>query len=294
MNRTFSFKGTAGMALCLVLLAGCGSGDGDRNAGRENVDAMSREHADDVGTPSPAADVAPEREVIAETLPYAEVGDELVYGYFVFPADMVEPLPAVIMIHEWWGLNDGMRAMADRLAARGYIVLAVDLFGGQTAETPEAARDLMLKVVEDPDPANENLRQAFGFLDGTAGAPVIGSLGWCFGGGWSLNTALLFPEQLGAAVIYYGQVTDDPDRLAPLEVPLLGIFAAEDRGIPVESVRVFGEVLESLDKEHEIHVFDGVGHAFANPTGRNYDAETAAEAWAITLDFLADHLRAAN
>ena len=90
-------------------------------------------------------------------MPYAEVEDELVYGYFVAPADMFEPLPAVIMIHEWWGLNDNVRAQADRLAAAGYIVFAVDLFGGKTATTPSAARELMLTVVEDPESADENL-----------------------------------------------------------------------------------------------------------------------------------------
>ncbi|MDZ7644570.1 MAG: dienelactone hydrolase family protein [Woeseiaceae bacterium] len=109
------------------------------------------------------------------------------------------------MIHEWWGLNDGVRAMADRIAAEGYIVLAVDLYGGKTAAAPDTARAQMLKVVENPEPANENLRQAYEFLVKTAQAPRIASLGWCFGGGWSLNTALLFPDELDAAVIY-GQV----------------------------------------------------------------------------------------
>ncbi len=276
----------------VALLAACGGGD-EGSAARDHVDAMSREHAADTGTPGPATGVAPAREVIAERLPYAEVDEELVYGYFVFPADMVEPLPAVIMIHEWWGLNDSIRAMADRLAAEGYIVLAVDLFGGRTSESPAGARELMLDVVENPELANENLRQAWEFLDGTAGAPAIAALGWCFGGGWSLNTALLFPERLAAAVIYYGQVSDDEDRLRPLAMPILGIFAEEDRGIPVESVQAFEQALERLRKDYDIRVYPGVGHAFANPSGNNYDAETAAEAWQVTLAFLDRHLHGA-
>jgi len=286
------------LAGCLLLAtAACSrGGDGgatsEQAAARDNVDAMAREHADDAGTPSAAAALAPEREVVAERLPYAEVGDQLVYGHFVFPAEMVEPLPAVIVIHEWWGLNDGVRAMADRIAAQGYIVLAIDLYGGQTADEPTGARKLMLEVVENPEPANENIRQAYEFVERTAGAPAIASLGWCFGGGWALNTALLFPQELDAAVIYYGQVTDDEERLQPLAVPLLGIFAADDRGITVESVRSFEAALERLRKEAEIHVFPGVGHAFANPSGRNYDAEAAAEAWKLTMDFLHQHLRA--
>ena len=147
MNRWYRGRlalilGLAGILWCL---SACDMGSQD--ASRQNVDAMSREHAGDVGTPSEGAGILPERAVVAETLPYAEVNDELVYGYFVFPADMVEPLPALLVLHEWWGLNDGIRAMADRLAAEGYIVLAVDLFGGESAISPSDARALMLSVV---------------------------------------------------------------------------------------------------------------------------------------------------
>ena len=136
-------RGAAVALACLALLvSACESGDSgssnaDVEAGRANVDAMSREHANDTPEPSAATAVAPRRAVVSERLPYAEVNDELVYGHFVFPADMVEPLPAIIMIHEWWGLNDNIRSMADRLAGEGYIVLAVDLFGGETARRPK-------------------------------------------------------------------------------------------------------------------------------------------------------------
>jgi carboxymethylenebutenolidase len=265
--------------------------DADKqDADRRTVDAMSHEHADDVATPSPAASVAPQRTIISETLPYAEVEEQLVRGYFVFPADMVDPLPAIIVIHEWWGLNDGVRAMADRLAGEGYIVLAVDLFGGSTAANPTEARNLMMGVVENPENANTNLRQAYDWLKNTAGAPRIASLGWCFGGGWSLNTALLFPDELDASVIYYGQVTSDETALEPLNVPVLGLFAAEDRGITVESVNEFAATLEKLGKNYEIEIYPNVGHAFANPTGNNYNAEVAESAWQRTLGFLRLHL----
>ncbi len=260
------------------------------SAARQNVDAMSREHADDNGSPGAAADIAPQRPVVAETLPYAEVNEELVYGHFVFPADMVDPLPGLIVIHEWWGLNDGVRAMADRIAAQGYVVLAVDLFGREAVIDPAAARELMLGVVENPEFANENIRQAYQFLADTAQAPRIGSLGWCFGGGWSLNTALLFPDELDASVIYYGQVTDNEERLAPLNVPILGLFAARDRGITVESVEGFEQALENLDKNYEIEIYADAAHAFANPSGNNYNAKVAEQAWNRTIEFLDMHL----
>lgn len=282
--------------LCWVMLscAACEPSADDANgtgsAARQNVDSMSREHADDRGSPGPGAAIEPDREVVAETLPYAEVDDELVYGHFVFPADMVEPLPGLIVIHEWWGLNDGVRAMADRLAGEGYIVLAVDLFGGRTAEQPSGARELMREALENPASANENIRQAYDFIRKTGGAPRIASLGWCFGGAWALNAALLLPEDLDAAVIYYGQVTGDEEKLAPLDAPVLGLFAEEDQGIPVESVRAFEQALENLNKIYEIEIYPGVGHAFANPSGNNYDAETAELAWRRTLAFLQYHL----
>ena len=264
--------------------------EAEKAAGRDNVEAMAREHADDTSEPSPAAELAPARDVISDPrMPYTESGDDLVYGYFAAPSDVVEPLPALIVIHEWWGLNDNIRAMADRLAGEGYMVLAVDLYGGKSADTPGAARQLMLEVVEEPETAKANIRAAYEFLE-TAGAPRIGSLGWCFGGGWSLGAAQLFPDELDASVIYYGQVTDDEEALRSINAPILGLFAADDAGIRIESVEAFRSALQRLRKEHEIHIYPGVGHAFANPTGKNYSADAATDAWAKTLDFLERHL----
>ena len=275
----------------LLLATGCDKGDSAstdnrRQAARENVEAMAREHADDTTAPSEAAQVEPQHAVISERLPYGEVGDELVYGHFVFPADMVDPLPAIIVIHEWWGLNDNVKAMSDRLAAEGFIVLAVDLYGGEIATTPGEARAKMIGIVENPDRATENIQQAYDFVNTVAGAPRTGSLGWCMGGGWSLNTAMLFPDDLDAAVIYYGQVTADEDVLRPVNVPILGLFGEADTGIPVSSVRAFEESLTRLRKDFEIHIYPGAEHAFANPTGVAYNRAAAEDAWEKTLAFL--------
>ena len=275
----------------MLLLAGCDKGDSAApgaatEADRENVEAMAREHAEDTTEASAGAQIAPQKAVISERLPYGEVADELVYGHFVFPADMIEPLPAVIVIHEWWGLNDNVRAMADRLAAEGYIVLAVDLYGGDVATTPDEARRRMSRVVENQDRASENIRQAYEFVSTTAGAPRIASLGWCFGGGWSLTTAMLFPDELDAAVIYYGQVTADEDALRPLNMPLLGLFGGADQGIPVASVNAFKDALGHLRKDHEVYIYPDAEHAFANPTGTAYKQDAAEDAWQKTLTFL--------
>lgn len=264
----------------------------DEKAARANVESMAEEHAEDVAEPSPASQVEPARDVTGERMAYAEVENELVYGHFAYPSDMVEPLPAIIMIHEWWGLNDNIRAMAERLAGEGYIVLAIDMFGGEVASSPEAARQLMLQVVEDPQSASANIEQAYGFVNDVAGAPSIASLGWCFGGGWSLNTAMLFPDDLDAVVIYYGQVTDDAEKLRPIDAPILGFFGDADRGISMKSVEGFRQSLRRLRMKHEIHVYPGAGHAFANPTGNNYQAEFAEDAWRKTLTFLQQNLGA--
>lgn len=288
------------LSLLALVIAGCGgasegNGSAPTSAGppaasmsRENVEAMSREHAEDEAVASGAAGEAPGG-VESEELAYADVGGSLVRGYFAAPGDMVAPLPAVIMIHEWWGLNDNIRAMADRLAAEGYMVLAVDLYGGRTADTAADARGLMMELLENQDQAEENLRQAYAFLQ-EVGAPGVASVGWCLGGHWSLRTALLFPERLDAAVIYYGQVILDEEVLAPLDVPVLGLFAEDDTGIRLESVQAFRKTMEDLDKDLTLKIYPGVGHAFANPTGNNFDEESAADAWALTLGFLSDHL----
>lgn len=196
-----------------------------------------------------------------------------------------------MVIHEWWGLNDNVRAMARRLAAEGYSVLAVDLYDGQVADTPEGARRLMQGALADEGDAIANVRSAVAWLERERAAPRAATLGWCFGGGISLEAALALGDALDAAVVYYGRVVTDPGRLAALEAPLLGLFGAEDEGIPVRSVREFESALSALGKEARIRVYEGAGHAFANPSGTRYRPETARDAWRETLAFLDAHLR---
>jgi carboxymethylenebutenolidase len=251
-------------------------------------DRVAAEHADD--TPSGNVDGDTDN-VHAETLDYATLDDEPVSGYLARPRSGSGPFPAVVLIHEWWGLNDNIRAMARRFADAGYVALAVDLYEGETAERPQRARSLMQQAMQRTDRLERNIEQAFYYLDVMPSTDRIGAVGWCFGGGWSLRTALMFPEELDASVIYYGELVTDADRLAPLEVPILGLFGSEDSVVPTETVRAFGQVLTELEKPHEIHVYEGAGHAFANPSGENYEPDTAAQAWARTTAFLNRHLK---
>ena len=275
------------IALSSLLLIGCSSEQpGDSSSSQTNAASAP---ASDNNRGEVQAN-AQEREVDSGRMAYADVGDELVYGYFVAPADMFEPLPAVIMIHEWWGLNDDVRAKADQLAAAGYIVLAVDLFGGKTATTPSAARALMLSVVEDPESASENLQSAYRFVSDTAGAPAVATLGWRFGGTWALNTALLLPDDIAAVVIYYAQVTADEEKLGPVSAPVLGFFAGDDVNIKRESVDAFRGALQRLRKDFDIQIYDGVRQGFANEDATNYDRNAADDAWQRTTEFLQRHL----
>lgn len=284
--------------LCLPVLTACdaGSRGADEAPATQPVTTPQSEEvvpAETVEAPAARVETAPQRPVVAETLPYAEVDEQLVRGHFVFPADMVDPLPGLILIHEWWGLTDGVRAMADRIAAEGYVVLAVDLFAGRSTQSPADARAFMVEILENPGAAEENIRQAYQFLIDSGQAPRIGALGWDFGGGWVLNAAMLFPNDLDAAVIYYGQVISDEARLAPVNVPILGLFGENDRGIPVDSVRRFERTLEMLGKNYEIEIYPDAKHAFADPSSPNYNAVVAEQAWARTVAFLDLHLSVA-
>ncbi|MFW5969178.1 MAG: dienelactone hydrolase family protein [Halofilum sp. (in: g-proteobacteria)] len=254
----------------------------------DDDERVVEEHGGDSASADTDAD---DYNVRAETLDYATLDGEPVSGYLARPRTGKGPFPAVVLIHERWGLNDNIRAMARRFADDGYVALAVDLYDGETAKRPKRARSLMEQAMERPDRLERNIEQAFYYLDVMPSTDRIGSVGWGFGGAWSLRTALMFPEELDASVIYYGEPETDPDRLARLEVPILGLFGSEDSTVPGDTVREFDEVLTELEKPHEIHIYDGAGHAFANPSGDNYESDTAARAWAETMEFLDRYLK---
>ncbi len=277
--------GAMALFLLVALFVGCGSSEKDDYAER-----MATEHAGDEPVASGAAAADPGADVEAEDVVYAEVGGVPVTGYLAKPAGGGADLPGIIVIQEWWGLNDNIRSMARQLAAQGYTALAVDLYQGQVASDPETARSLMSESMGREAELEQNLRQAYAYLTDQAAAPRVGVIGWCFGGGWSLRTALMLPGEVDGAVIYYGHLITDPERLAALDAPLLGIFGAEDGGIPIESVREFEVALHDLGKDAHVVVYDGAEHAFANPSGTRYDAGAAEDAWAETLAFFEKHL----
>ena len=200
-----------------------------------------------------------------------------------------QKLPAVVMIHEWWGLNDNIKDMANELASEGYVVLAADLYNGEVAADPNRAMELVSSVRENPEQAISNLQSAVQYLASlpNVNSSRIASLGWCFGGGQSLQLALNSEQNpLAATVIYYGNLVNDTNELSKINWPVLGIFGDQDQSIPVESVNAFEQALNETGITNEIYIYPGVGHAFANPSGDNYAPAETVDAWEKTLAFL--------
>lgn len=217
-------------------------------------------------------------------------GDETVQGMLYTPAGK-GPFPALIVIHEWWGLNGWVKEQASKLSDQGYVALAVDLYRGKVATTPDVAHEIMRGVPEDR--AKRDLHAAFEFLASQPNVKKdrIGAIGWCMGGGYSLDVALQEPT-LAADVINYGHLATDPEALKKINAPILGIFGAQDRGITPDDVHKFGEALDKLGKKIEIKIYDDAGHAFENPNNKEgYRAADAADAWRRTVAFLSQALQ---
>lgn len=258
-------------------------------AGHEES-AIAAAHADDKPVATQAALSEPAAPVRGEMIQYGEVAGRPLNGYLARPADTAGPLPALIVIHEWWGLNDNIKQTAERLAGEGFAALAVDLYDGGVAAQPKEAMKLMQALNENSARAEENLRQAHAYLAEQLLAPRTGSIGWCLGGRWSLRTALLLPDELDAAVIYYGTVTTDEAQLATLQMPILGNFADDDPIIPLDMVEAFTATLTRLGKDVDVKVYENTKHAFSNPSGMAYQPEAAAHAWQRSTTFLRAHL----
>jgi carboxymethylenebutenolidase len=217
-------------------------------------------------------------------------GDETVQGILYAPAGK-GPFPALVVSHEWWGLNDWVKEQASKLADQGYVALAVDLYRGKVATTPDLAHELMRGVPEDR--AKRDLHAAVEFLKSQPNVRKdrIGAIGWCMGGGYALDVALQEPD-LAAAVINYGHLATDPEALKNINAPILGIFGGQDRGIPPDDVHKFEQQMKQRGKRVEIKIYDDAGHAFENPNNKDgYRAADAADAWKRTADFLARTLK---
>ena len=225
-----------------------------------------------------------------ETVSYKS-GGETVASFLVTPAGG-GPFPAVIVIQEWWGLNDWVRDQARALAREGYLALAVDLYRGQVADKQEDAHQLMMGAP--PDRISRDLRAAFAYLQGrkdVLGAK-IGSIGWCMGGRHSLALATEEPR-LAAAVAYYGAPPTDAGAIAKIKAAVLGNYGGDDKGPAPDQVRAFEAAMKKVGKTIDVKIYAGAGHAFANvnnPWG-GYREAAAKDAWARTAAWFAKYLK---
>jgi carboxymethylenebutenolidase len=210
-------------------------------------------------------------------------GSETVSAYLATPEGPGKK-PAIVVIHEWWGLNDWIKGKADAFAKEGYVALAVDLYRGKVATDPDMAHQLMRGVPDDR--AVRDMKAAVAYLrsrpdvDGSK----LASIGWCWGGGMSLDLAVAEPT-LAGTVIYYGHLMTDPKTIAALKVPLLGNFGADDQGIPPDTVREFETLAKKDGKSVDFKIYPGAGHGFAS--GNNpKNPQAAMDADARTEAFL--------
>lgn len=229
--------------------------------------------------------------VRTDEVEYGQINGEKTVGYFARP-EKEGKLPAIILIHEWWGLNDHIRAKAREFAKLGYVAFAIDMYAGKSTTNPDEARKLAGAVRGDMESAQKNLRDAIAKLKESphVDADRIASIGWCFGGGWSYQMA---KNNLGvkASVIYYGFFNPEDD-LQKMRAEIIGHFAENDRAIRIDNVKEFQAKLKTLNGDHEIYIYPNTSHGFASRKGDNpiYDEEAAELAWKRTKEFLDKHV----
>lgn len=192
----------------------------------------------------------------------------------------------LILFHEWWGLNAEMRAVAEKFAANGFLALAIDLFEGEATSDVARARELIGGL--DPQKATETAVAWVEWMRQTPeGNGKVGTVGYCLGGAWSLNTSLATP--VDATVIYYGNVKKTAQELEALKGPVLGHFGKQDQAITLEMAEGFRDALAQSGKQGEVLFYDA-NHAFSRIGGPNYDPTSAGMAEQRTLAFLHQHL----
>jgi len=216
-------------------------------------------------------------------------GKDTIDGFLAVP-EKPGRYPAVIVIHEWWGLNDWVKEQTQKIAEQGYVALAVDLYRGKTATDPNEAHELMRGLPQDR--AVRDMQATYDYLSTRKDVNGrIASVGWCMGGGYSLQLAIHQPH-LAACVVNYGALPTDPNDLQQIAAPILGNFGAQDHGITPADVKAFQKSMTGIGRYVDIKIYNDAGHAFENPNNQTgYRPEDAADAWARTVAFLKKALR---
>ncbi len=259
-----------------MAVSGCSSEEAkaDLSAATAGVETASLQESE-----IPAAILGNGEAPRGEDLAYFDV-DPATVGYIVSP-EGEGPFPSVLLIHEWNGLVDRVRQVADAFADEGYVALAADMYGGRTGSSREQNMALMQETQADPERIIKNLDAAVRYLRSRPDVTgKVAAMGWCFGGGVALSFALGGESHEGTA-IFYGRLIEDPGVLASIDHPVYGTFAELDGGIPPEQVNRFAEALRAAGVENDIHIYDDVNHGFWLWVDRDPDtaAAPAADAW---------------
>lgn len=220
--------------------------------------------------------------------------DQRVSGYLALPKTQGTHA-ALVVVHEWWGLTDWVKAQTDSLAKHGYVALAVDLYDGKVATTSEVAHQYSSGLSESA--GVEKLAAAAAFLRGRddVRGHAVGTIGWCMGGKFAIRLGVEDPA-IRAVVMYYGAPLTDEEQIEAIQAPVLGHFGALDKGPTAAQAREFEAALKEAGKKAEFHLYEGAGHAFANPSNPfgGYRKEAARTAWKRTLTFLDRELKKAS
>ncbi len=229
---------------------------------------------------------------MVKTINYKRPDGQSVVGYLAEPAKGTAA-PGMVVIQEWWGLNDQIKGVADRLAAAGYRALVPDLYRGKVALEANEAEHLMTNL-NFGDAAGQDVRGAVQHLK-ASGSAKVGVTGFCMGGALTLLSAVNIPEA-DAAVVWYGYPPLEYVDASQIKAPLMGHWATEDVPFPIATVNELEKKLRSANVNFEFYRYPAK-HAFANETADSknlpilkYDAAAAELAWRRTMDFLAKHL----
>lgn len=217
-------------------------------------------------------------------------GTDTVSAYLAVPKGKGK-FPALIVIHEWWGLTPWMKGNADSFAMKGYVALAIDLYRGKSTSDPKEAMNFVKSI--NKERAVTDLKSAYNYLSNLTVVDnnKIGSIGWCFGGGYSFQAALNIP-QLAVCLVNYGTLSSDENLIKNIHCPMLCIFGEEDKAIPPADVKAFDKAAKNVGLKVDIKFFPGVGHAFMNPGNTaGYKKETADSAWEDICTFLDKNLK---
>jgi carboxymethylenebutenolidase len=291
-RRDFLLRASAALgsvAAANLLLAACNANPNPTAPPVIDQAAQPTSEAPAAAATTEAAVAGAEANLITEMVEYQDADGEMLMGYLARPQGD-EAKPAIVVIQEWWGLNDHIKDVANRFAEEGFVALAPDLYHGVVATEPDEARKLVMEL--DMAEAVKEIQRGIDFLQEQSyvAGPKVGVVGFCMGGGLALQTALAEAD-LGAAVAFYGRPLT-PDQAKQVKAPVLGLYGATDQGIPVAEVEAMGTALKEAGVESEVQVYEGAGHAFFNDTAPSYNADAAQDAWPRTLDWFRKHLSA--